>query len=127
VNLLGNIVLGGLLHGPLGVRGITLSMAIANTASFIVMYAVLRRRLDGAPVMPIISAIVVSGLAAAGSVAIGLGGWEAVTRSLGDGLVVQVAAMLVAVTLTWGIYAALALKLRLVNVPQLRRALRRDR
>lgn len=127
VNLLGNIVLGGLLHGPMGVRGITLSMAIANTASFVVMYAILRRRLGGAPIMPIVSAIVVAGLASGVSVAIGWGGWEAVTRGLGSGLVAQVAAMLVAVALTWGIYAVLALKLRLVNVPQLRRALRRER
>lgn len=127
VNLCGNIVLGGLLYRPLGVFGITLSMAIANTASFVVMYAILRRRLDGAPVTPILSAVVVAGLAAGASVAVGWLGWEATTRLVGTGLVAQVAAMLVAVTLTWGLYAVLALRLRLVNVPQLRRALRRER
>jgi putative peptidoglycan lipid II flippase len=127
VNLLGNIVLGGLLHGPLGVRGITLSMAIANTASFVVMYAILHRRLGGAPVAPLVSAIVVSGLAAGGSVAVGWLGWDAVHAALGESVVGQVAAMCVAIVLTWGIYAALALRLRLVNVPQLRKALRRGR
>jgi len=126
VNLLGNIVLGGLLHGPLGVRGITLSMAIANTASFVVMFAILRRRLGGAPITPIASAILVSGLVSAVCVFVGWTGWEAVEQ-LGDGTAVHVASMLVAITLTWGLYAPLALKLRLVNVPQLRRALRRDR
>jgi hypothetical protein len=40
---------------------------------------------------------------------------------------VHVLSMVVAIVLTWGLYAPLALKLRLVNVPQLRRALRRDR
>lgn len=127
VNLCGNILLGGLLHGPLGVRGITLAMAIANTASFVVMYAILRRRLDGAPVVPILTAIAVSAAAAGVSVALGWLGWEAVTRLAGTGLLAQVAAMLVAVLLTWGPYAVLALRLRLVNVPQLRRALRRER
>ena len=127
VNLLGNIVLGGLLHGPLGVRGITLSMAIANTASFVVMYLILRRRLDGAPVGPIASALALSGGAAALSVLVGWGGWEAIHAALGSSLLGQVVAMCVAIALTWGIYGALALKLRLVNVPQLRRALRRGR
>ncbi|MCB0879028.1 MAG: murein biosynthesis integral membrane protein MurJ [Thermoleophilia bacterium] len=127
VNLLGNIVLGGLLHGPMGVRGITLSMAIANTLSFVVMYAILRRRLDGAPVGPIVSALVISGLAAGGSVAVGWLGWDAVQAAMGDGLAGQAVSMCVAIALTWGIYGALALRLRLVNVPQLRRALNRRR
>ena len=125
VNLLGNIVLGGLLYGPLGVRGITLSMAIANTASFIVMFAILRRRLDGVPVMPVVSAIVVSGIAAGVSVALGWAGWYAAEAALGADVVGQVVAMLVAIALTWGLYSVLALRLRLVNVPQLRAALRR--
>lgn len=125
VNLLGNIVLGGLLHGPLGVRGITLSMAIANTASFIVMYAVLRRRLGGAPVVPILSALVLAGAAACGSVALGWLAWEGAIEATGDGIAGQVVAMGLAIVITWGAYAALALRLRLVNVPQLRRALRR--
>jgi putative peptidoglycan lipid II flippase len=125
VNLLGNIVLGGLLHGAYGVRGITLSMAIANTASFIVMYALLRRRLGGVPVKPVVSAIIVSGLAAGASVALGWAGWYGVEAALGDAVVAQAIAMLVAIAITWGLYAVLALRLRLVNVPQLRAALRR--
>ncbi len=126
VNLLGNIVLGGLLHGPLGVRGITLAMAIANTASFFVMFVILRRRLGGAPIMPIVNAVVLAGLAAAVSVLLGWSAWNGVEQ-LGDGLAVHALSMLVAIAVTWGLYAPLALKLRLVNVPQLRRALRRDR
>jgi putative peptidoglycan lipid II flippase len=125
VNLLGNIVLGGLLHGPLGVFGITLSMAIANTASFLVMYAILHRRLGGLPVMPIVTVTLVSGAVAALCVGLGWLGWEAVIHALGESLGGQVAAMVVAIVLTWGAYAVLALRLRLVNVPQLRRALRR--
>jgi putative peptidoglycan lipid II flippase len=127
VNILGNIILGGLLHGSLGVRGITLSMAIANTASFLVMYVILSRRVGGAPFRPIVSAIVLAGLASAAGVALGWAGVRGVDAVFGDGLAAQAIAMLVAVTLTWGIYAPLALKLRLVNVPQLRRALRRGR
>ncbi len=126
VNLAGNIVLGGFLHGPLGVFGITLSMAIANTASFLVMFAILRRRLGGAPIMPIASAVLVSGLASGACVLVGWAGWGAV-ELLGDGILVHVASMTVAIALTWGLYAPLALKLHLVNVPQLRRALRRER
>jgi putative peptidoglycan lipid II flippase len=125
VNLLGNVVLGGLLHGPMGVRGITLAMAFANTASVVVMYAILRRRLGGAPILPILSALLVAGLAGAFSVAAGWLGWDLVLGAIGPGLVGQVLAMGVAIVVTWGIYAALALKLRLVNVPQLRRALKR--
>jgi putative peptidoglycan lipid II flippase len=127
VNLLGNIVLGGLLHGPMGVRGITLSMAIANTVSFIVMFAILRRRLGGAPIAPIFSCLLLAGAAAGVSVAVGYGAWRLVEDALGTRFVGQTAGMLAAVTLTWGIYAPLALKLRLVNVPQLRRAMKRGR
>ncbi|MEO6867506.1 MAG: lipid II flippase MurJ, partial [Gaiellales bacterium] len=127
VNLLGNIVLGGLLHGPFGVRGITVSMAIANTASFIVMYAVLSRRIGGAPARPIISAVLISGLASVFAVLLGWASWIGVESVLGEGLIAHALSMLAAIIVTWGIYAPLALKLRLVNVPQLRKALRRDR
>jgi putative peptidoglycan lipid II flippase len=127
VNLLGNIVLGALLHGPLGVRGITLSMAIANTASFMVMYAVLSRRLDGAPIWPIVSCVLLSGAAAGVSVALGWGAWKLVEDVLGTGFAGQAVGMLAAVTITWGLYSVLALRLRLVNVPQLRRAMKRGR
>lgn len=127
VNLLGNVVLGGLLHQAFGVRGITFAMAIANTASFIVMFAVLRRRLGGAPIRPVVSATLLSALASGVAVAAGWAALRAIEASLGTGLVWQVVAMLAAITLTWGIYAPLALRLRLVNVPQLRRALRRER
>ncbi len=126
VNLVGNIVLGGLLHESLGVRGITLSMAIANTASFLVMYAILRRRLGGVPIRPIVSALLVAGAAAGVSVLAGWSAWAAIEQ-LGEAFPVHVLAMFAAVAVTWGIYAPLALKLRLVNVPQLRKALRRDR
>jgi peptidoglycan biosynthesis protein MviN/MurJ (putative lipid II flippase) len=107
------------------VFGITLSMAIANTASFLVMYAILHRRLGGLPVMPIVTVTLVSGAVAALCVGLGWLGWEAVIHALGESLGGQVAAMVVAIVLTWGAYAVLALRLRLVNVPQLRRALRR--
>lgn len=124
VNLLGNIVLGGLLHQVWGVRGITLAMACANTASFLVMFAILRRRLGGAPIKPIVSAVLLSLAASAAGVALGWLGLRGVEAGLGDGLAAQALAMVVAIALTWGLYAPLALKLRLVNVPQLRRALR---
>jgi putative peptidoglycan lipid II flippase len=127
VNLLGNVILGGLLHEAYGVRGITLAMAIANTASFVVMYGILRRRLGGAPIRPILSAIVLSGAISAVAVAIGWAALRGIDAAIGDGVPAQALGMLVAVTLTWGLYAPLALKLRLVNAPQLRRALRRGR
>lgn len=127
VNLLGNALLGGLLHSTYGVRGITFAMAVANTASFLVMFAVLRRRLGGAPIGPIVSAVLLSGAASALAVGMGWAGMRGVVTALGDGLGAQVLAMVVAIVLTWGLYAPLALKLRLVNVPQLRRALRRGR
>lgn len=125
VNLAGNVVLGGYLHGPLGVRGITLAMAVANTASFVVMYAILSRRLGGLPAIPLLSCLTLSGLAAALSVGVGSLAWDAVITLVGPSSLGQVLSMGVAITVTWGIYAAIALKLRLVNIPQLRRALRR--
>ncbi|MCW2925872.1 MAG: integral rane protein MviN, partial [Thermoleophilia bacterium] len=126
-NFLGNIILGGLLHSRLGVYGVTLAMALANTLSFVVMWFVLRRRLGGIPTVPIVQAIVVSGAASGLCVAIGWAGWRASASVLGDGLAGNALSMLVAILLTWGIYAPLALKLRLVNAPQLRAALRRGR
>ena len=126
-NLLVNVVLGGLLHNQLGVFGVTLSMAFANTCSFLVMWIVLRRRLAGLPMLPVVSALAVSAAASALCVAIGWAGWQGVHTALGSGLLARLLAMVVAITLTWGLYAPLALKLRLVNAPQLRRALKRGR
>ncbi|MCW2950592.1 MAG: murJ, partial [Thermoleophilia bacterium] len=126
-NLCGNIVLGGLFHRSLGVFGVGFAMGLANTLSFFVMWFVLRRRLGGMSMTPILVALLVAGLAAALSVGLGWLGWEGVTRGIGDGLLAQLVAMVVAIAITWGLYSALALRLRLVNVPQLRAVLNRRR
>ncbi|MCW2928628.1 MAG: murJ [Thermoleophilia bacterium] len=126
-NFLGNIVLGGLLHTQFGVFGVTLAMGLANTISFLAMWYVLHRRLGGMPVLPIVGALVLSAAASAVSVGAGWLTWDAIRLASGDGLLGNAASMLAAIVVTWGIYAVLALKLRLVNVPQLRKALKRGR
>ncbi|MBC7462462.1 MAG: oligosaccharide flippase family protein, partial [Thermoleophilia bacterium] len=126
-NLCGNIVLGGLLHARLGVFGVTFAMALANTLSFLTMWFVLRRRIGGMSVRPILSAIFISGLASGVSVGLGWLAWEGITQGLGSGVLAQLAAMVAAIVITWGLYSALALKLRLVNIPQLRAVLKRKR
>jgi putative peptidoglycan lipid II flippase len=120
-NLLVHIVLAGILHEQYGLRGVTIAMGIGNTTVFLALWYVLRTRLDKhTDFKPILSAVVIAGLAAGVSVALGWAGWEGVTDLFGDALIAQVLAMMVAVCLTWGLYSGLAYKLRLVNIPQLR-------
>ena len=69
----------------------------------------------------------ISALASAVSVGLGWMGWYGVEQVLGSSIIAHAVAMMTAIVLTWSLYAVLALKLRLVNVPQLRKALRRDR
>ena len=69
---------------------------------------------------PILSAVIVAGLCAGVSVALGWGAWRGTEELIGTGLIAQAVAMMLAVALTWGLYSALAYKLRLVNIPQLR-------
>jgi len=126
-NFLGNIILGYFLHEQLGVFGVTLAMALANTLSFLVMWTVLQRRLGGIPLVPMVSAIVLSAGASVVSVGIGWLAWRGITDGMGDTLLANLLSMLAAIACTWGVYAPLALKLRLVNVPQLRKVLKRGR
>ncbi|MCW2973494.1 MAG: murJ [Thermoleophilia bacterium] len=126
-NLCGNIALGGLLHNRLGVFGVTFAMALANTLSFLSMWYVLRRRVGGMSMRPILSALALAGVASGVSVALGWLAWEGITEVLGAGVPGQLVAMVFAIAITWGLYSALALKLRLVNIPQLRAVLKRKR
>jgi putative peptidoglycan lipid II flippase len=124
-NLLGNIVLGGFLHSIWGVFGVTFAMALANTLSFLSMWFVLRRRIGGMSMRPILTALLLAGLAAGVSVLLGWLAWHGIVDLLGSNVASHLVAMVVAIAITWGLYAALALRLRLVNIPQLRRILKR--
>ena len=126
-NLCGNIVLGGLLHNRLGVFGVTFAMALANTLSFLVMWYVLRRRIGGMSMRPILLATLLAGIASGISVLLGWLAWTGITDVLGTGVAGQLVAMVVAIIITWGLYSIAALKLRLVNAPQLRAVLSRRR
>ncbi|MCW2955957.1 MAG: integral rane protein MviN [Thermoleophilia bacterium] len=126
-NFLLHAVVAGLLHEEYGVFGITISMAIANTITFLVMWYVMRRRVGNMSIGPVLSITLVSGAVALISVGIGYGAWLGIEALLGDGVIAQLVGMVAAVVITWGIYAVLALKLRMVNVPQLRAVLRRGR
>lgn len=126
-NLVVHIILGGLLYEDFGVFGVTLAMGIGNTTVFLALWAVLRHRVGGMPYLPLVTSVFVAGLAASGAVAVGWLAWEGITHGIGTGAIGQILAMGVAIVLTWGLYSVLAIRLRLVNIPALRTAMKRGR
>lgn len=126
VNFLGNILLGGLLHERYGVRGITVSMALANLASFAVMWLVLRRRLGGMPTRPLVTAVAITLPTALVATGAGWLSWRLVDELLGRSTPGQLTSMLAAIAVTYGLYGAVAVRLNLINLRTLRGSLRRS-
>ena len=113
----------GLYH--LGVGGIVASTAIATTVSVVAQCVILRRLLDGLELKALLASSIRICLAAAALAAVSFGVWDLLDESLGRGLIGQIVSLGVALGLGALTYLAGARLLRIAELDQIVRLLRR--
>ena len=126
-NLAVNVVLCWLLYKPLGVPGITLSMAAVSAVNFFALFFLLRRevgRIDGRRMAAAAGGAL---LCAAALAAVSYGVWWALQDFADGGFAQLVIAVVVAVAAGGGVYLGLARLLKLEELSVVRQVLRRRR
>ena len=126
-NLAVNVVLCWLLYRPLGVPGITLSMATVSSVNFFALFFLLRRevgRIDGRRMAKAAGGAL---LAAAALAAVSYGVWWALQDFAAAGFVQLVAVVIAAVVAGGAVYLGLARLLKLEELSVVRQVLRRRR
>jgi putative peptidoglycan lipid II flippase len=111
----------------LGVGGIVASTAIATAASVVAQGVILRRLLDGLELRRLISASVQITIAAAGLAAVSWIVWDVLDEVLGRGLLGQILSLGVALGAGLVVYLSIAKLLRVAELEQMSRLLRRGR
>lgn len=124
-NLVLNVILCWALHGPLGVPGITLSMALVSVVNFGALVLLLRRELGRVDGRSIASSAGRALLAAAALAAVSYAVWHALGSLADGGFWGLLTAVLLAVGAGALVYVALARLLRLEELTLVWRALRR--
>ncbi|HYN38844.1 MAG TPA: lipid II flippase MurJ, partial [Rhodospirillales bacterium] len=126
-NLAINVLLCWLLYKPLGVAGITLSMATVSAVNFFALFVLLRRRvgrIDGRKMAGAAGgALVCAGALAA----VSYGVWRALEGFAAGGFVPLLVAVLAAVFAGAAVYVGLAKVLKLEELTAVWRILRRRR
>lgn len=127
LNLAAMIVLCALLHRPLGVAGITLSMGLVSLVNFAALFVLLRRelgRLGGRRILgTAVRALACTGGLAAASWVV----WDALDEYAAGGFVPLLLAVLAAVAAGAAVFVCLARLLRLDELTAVWRALRQRR
>jgi putative peptidoglycan lipid II flippase len=113
----------GLYH--LGVGGIVAATAIATGVSVVAQCVILRRLLGGLELGRLLDAGLRISLAAAVLAAVSYGVWDALDGALGEGLAAQVASLGSALALGGLVYVGVARLLRVAELDQVMRLLRR--
>jgi putative peptidoglycan lipid II flippase len=113
----------GLYH--LGVGGIVASTAIATTTSVIAQCVILRRLLDGLELAALFASAIRISVAAAALAAVSFGVWDVLDGVLGRGLGGQVISLGAALALGGLVYVGAARLLRIAELEQIVRLLRR--
>jgi putative peptidoglycan lipid II flippase len=113
----------GLYH--LGVGGIVASTAIATLVTVVAQCVILRRLLHGLELGRLLDAALRISLAAAALAAVSLGIWEVLDDALGRGLGGQVVSLGSALALGGLVYVAVAKLLRVAELEQVTRLVRR--
>ncbi len=124
----GNLVvtaLGALALYHLGVGGIVASTAIATTATVVAQCAILRRLLGGLELGSLLDAGIRISLASAALAAVSFGVWDLLDGALGRGLLGQIVSLGTALALGGVVYVAAAKLLRVAELEQISRLLRR--
>ena len=113
----------GLYH--LGVGGIVASTALATAVSVALQVVILRRILDGLELGRLLETAIRITIAAAALAAVSYGAWDVLDSALGRGLVGQVVSLSVGLGLGGLVYLAAAKLLRIAELEQITRLLRR--
>ncbi len=113
----------GLYH--LGVGGIVASTALATAASVVLQIVVLRRILAGLELGRLLEATIRITIAAAALAAVSYGVWEVLDSILGRGLAGQIVSLGAGLGLGGLVYLAVARLLRIAELEQITRLLRR--
>jgi putative peptidoglycan lipid II flippase len=126
-NLAVNVLLCWLLYKPLGVPGITLSMATVSAVNFVALFFLLRRevgRIDGRRMAAAGGGAL---LCAAALAAVSYGVWWTLQDLAAGGFVQLVAVVVAAVGAGGAVYLALAKLLKLEELAVVRQVFRRRR
>jgi len=126
-NLAVNALLCWLLYKPLGVAGITLSMATVSAINFFALFVLLRRRVGRIDGRKMAGAAGGALICAGALAAVSWGVWRALEGSASDGFVPLLAAVLTAVAAGAAVYIGLARVLKLEELTTVWRILRRRR
>ena len=114
-----------LLYEPFGVEGIVAATAIATAASVFAQCVILRRELGGLELGSLLFSTLRIGVASAALAAAALGIWTVLDEELGRSLGAQIASLGTALTAGLVIYLALARALRVPELEQITRLVRR--
>ena len=109
----------------LGVGGIVAATAIATVASVIAQAIILRRLLGGLELGRLADVTLRIVAASAALAAVSLGVWEVLDDALGRGLLGQIVSLGSALAIGGGVYLAAARLLRIAELEQMRRLVRR--
>jgi putative peptidoglycan lipid II flippase len=114
-----------LLYEPFGVEGIVAATAIATAASVFAQCVILRRELGGLELGRLLFSTLRIGVASVALAAAALGIWTVLDEELGRSLGAQIASLGTALTAGLVIYLALARALRVPELEQMTRLVRR--
>jgi len=117
--------LGALALYHLGVGGIVAATVIATAVSVVAQCAILRRLLGGLELGRLLDTGLRISLAAAALAAVSYGVWDVLDGAMGDGLAAQIASLGSALALGGIVYVGVARLLRVAELEQVMRLLRR--
>jgi putative peptidoglycan lipid II flippase len=117
--------LGALMLYDLGVGGIVAATAIATAASVVAQGVLLRRMLDGLELRRLFDGALRITLASAALAGVALGAWELFDEALGRGLAAQIISLGTALGLGGLVYVGAAKLLRIPELEQIVRLVRR--
>jgi len=124
----GNLVvtaLGALALYNLGVGGIVASTAIATTATVVAQVVILRQMLGGLELGRLLDAAIRISIASAALAAVSFGIWDVLDAALGRGLLGQIVSLGTALALGGIVYVGAAKLLRVAELEQVMRLIRR--
>ncbi len=113
------------LYKPFGTGGIVAGTGIGTTAAVLAQAAVLRHELGGLELGRLLSTGVRIALAAAALAAVSFGAWDLLDNALGRGLPGQIVSLGTALALGGLVYVAMAKLLRIAELEQITRLIRR--
>ena len=113
------------LYQPFGVGGIVAGTGIATTASVVAQAVVLRHEFGGLELDRLFSTTLRIVVASAALAAVGYGVWDVLDQALGRGLIAQIVSLGSGLAAGALIYLALAKLLRIAELEQIMRLLRR--